>query len=208
MNNLHQPPNLESTKMSNNKIRSLLQKHKFILGLGIFVIQFITIVCLLLRTPRYINIPINPPSTTVGNTWGWVTKTYSIMELPFFPPLKMYSPPLNGYYYIVRTDDSVSSDEMSLEEITKYFDGQLSNQGWVHSDSYARCRLFIPEVEIIPDTDLVFIHYRQEGYNPPVDYYEGNLVCLAVWSTEDKSTYQIIFVTVRPSWILYIAEIL
>jgi hypothetical protein len=88
-------------------------------------------------------------------------------------------------------------------KIIDYFDEKLSQVGWIRSEIYADCRLWLPETELSPEIQNGLVHYFRSGYEKSVTLganYYGDTVCLEVWPSQGGSGFSIVLLTAKHSF--------
>ena len=164
-------------------------------------ICFITVYLLVVR-PRYISLPIHAPDYyQEGEVGDWQKTILLEYEVPFLPPI-------SGKVYILRKEAVSINEETSWNSIASYFDSKLYDLGWVRSDTYSPCKLYMPEAKFLKDGKDGFLYYRRKSYKPIIDYEEGDLICLAIWKPEGVVSYNIILLTAKPSLLVILNDII
>lgn len=151
------------------------------------------ITCLLVEyTPRFIVIPIQPPSEKDG-TKDWWTLTYSIDVSPDI-----------GRSYIWRREGWVFEEGESWNTLKEYFDQQLFNYGWQQSGYVSECYAYLPEAGFLEHGANGFIGYRRQNYEPTDESRDEDLICLAIWKkgNSESSYYNIVLASITPSFLL------
>jgi hypothetical protein len=147
--------------------------------------------------PRYIFLPTHAPDFyRIGDIGDWDAITLSTFYFP-----KVY-----GRVFIVRNEAAVVDENASRETIVSYFDQQLSGLGWARTESYAPCKLYLPEANFLEGGKEGFIHYYRRNNHSIINIEEGDLVCLAIW--KEQTSYNIVLLSSRPSFLWLIGEIL
>lgn len=155
-------------------------------------------------SPHYITLPIQPPDGFYGRS-TWLETTYSIRTVEEFPLI-------NPRVYLWRRWTYVPSDHGqhvsdTWQTIISYFDDNLSRLGWVRSEDYDPCSMYLPEAGFLDDGPYSYVHYFRKGYERDIVYgksYNGDVICLAVWASnfEDGGLpdgFYIVLLTARQS---------
>jgi len=118
--------------------------------------------------------------------------------------------------YLWRMEAWVINDEdlnLTWDSIVNYFDDSLVEYGWIRGDVYAPCEcdLYLPEAAFIEYGQNGYIHYRKSDYSYSQDYYIGDLICLAVWTTGwsdggSPEIFKIVILTSKPSLLTLILD--
>jgi len=144
--------------------------------LGLIGICFLCTVSLYFAEvhPRYITLPIPLPKDQYELD-DWLSTTYSVQvsaERVFLLSRKTY------------VSNGDASHPSSWNSLVAYFDKKLDQLGWVRSEIWAPCDLYLPEGEFLQEGANGYVHYFRKGYENYVTLgsnYKGDTICLAVW---------------------------
>lgn len=166
----------------------------------IIVLLSICLICpislyLIEMIPRYVDLSIPPPDHFRGEILGeWSTTVRSTVN---DTPAK---------YYILREEAVVDYDPAhgitSWQSIVDYFDVQMNKKGWVRTEKYLPCRLFMPEADFLEPGEFGPVSYLSKAKADLFNYDDGDFACLAIWADKEKSdVFTIVLETIHPSFL-------
>jgi hypothetical protein len=188
-------PNLapQSSSQGNIFAKKQSRSRKFVLLIFGIIITCLFVGYLVEIVPRYISLSIHPPDyNRIGNIGDWDRTTYSNFLIPFLPSI-------NSRVYILRKEAIVVEKQETWDSIISYFDKKFNENGWVRSDTYAPCGLYLPEAQFLKKGKDGYVFYREKTYQPMIDFEEGDLACLAVWKDSGAESFKVVLLTARPS---------
>jgi len=149
-----------------------------------------------------ISLPLHAPDYyRAGEIGDWNTTIYLNYESPFIPFV-------NRRIFLLRKEAVIFDENATWESIVSYFNNHLNDLGWIRSETYAPCQMYFPEKEYLSNGKEGYVYYRRENYQPLIDYDEEDLICLAIWKPEGQETFNIVFLTARPSLFYLISKLL
>jgi hypothetical protein len=191
----------QSSSPGNALAKKQPRLQKFVLLIVGFLITCLLMGYLVEIVPRYISLSIHPPDYyRVGNMGDWDRTTYSNFLIPFLPHI-------NSRVYILRKEAIVVDKQETWDSIISYFDNEFTKNGWVRSDTYAPCSLYLPEAQFLKKGKDGYVYYRKGNYQPMIDFEEGDLACLAVWKESGAESFKVVLLTARPSFLTIFNDI-
>ena len=182
--------NMRHAHLSFSRFTQLIIVGVVICIIGIYLIAVI---------PSYINLPIHSPDYELyGDIGDWKSITLSIYKYPIFPSVMTR-------VYILRKESIILDNNTSWDKLAAYFDNHLDEFGWVRSDAFAECKLYMPKANFLAKGEYGIVNYRRKNYQPMIDYDESDVVCLAIWKQMDH--FNIVFLTAKPSLLKLLSDV-
>jgi hypothetical protein len=94
---------------------------------------------------------------------------------------------------------------ISWQAVVNHFDRKLAILGWIRSNAFTPCQVYLPEASFLPENGPNgYVSYHRENYQPTYDNEVGDFLCLAVWPTGQEYSgtpegFHIVLITVQPS---------
>lgn len=173
-----------TTGNPNPKIKN---RSKILLGAMILIICFCVLGYQALNSPRYIELPIQPPNSgdsRLNREWSSVEYTIESYTMEAVSDDRFYS------WRVKKTLIVREAGFNSWESIAAYFHDQLTKDGWIPDDRIYgnRCYLSSPESNFLPQGINGYrIYKRQAGEYNTMRYYPnclcGYMACIFLrWS--------------------------
>src|SRR3972149_2517476 len=145
---------------------------------------------LLLVTPRYLVLRIDPPMADLPNG-GWAFEGR---------PRRTWIGDHDPFYVWRATAVAFPPAYEDWRDVASYIERQLVSLGW--EPAYVNCA-DLPEASFLHEGENGYIGFARAGSDPE---FLGPTVCLAIWSEEGSDMFNVVIQSANPSPLLRIAR--